>query len=172
RVRNEGELGFDTRRRLSTRGNLRRVAMCERAISVEVRMTLRMMRALGRLAARTGAAGHASDEETRLREAKREQRNAREQRCSCKAAGVTDVRRAQLAQVLRDRASELGNPRRRAMRMLVDTLVGRCGRIAEVRGNIHDAHLAAALLTARQQPVDEPRGNSVGSRRKQRALPL
>src|SRR5262245_2213222 len=135
-------------------------------------MALRVMRAFRRFAPGAGAAGDARDEEARFDQSKGQERDGREQRRRGKASGVRDVRRLELAQMLRYRTGELREAARSAVRVLVDALVGCCRRIAEVSGDIDDAHAVARGIGAREQPVHESGGNTVWRRREERALAL
>jgi hypothetical protein len=64
-------LGLDARGGLGERGDLRRVAMAERAVRIEVAVPRRVMRAFDGLAARAGAARDAADEQRGLDAARR-----------------------------------------------------------------------------------------------------
>src|SRR5579863_4966619 len=98
--------------------------MRERAVGVKIRVARGMVRAVDGLAARAGAARDAGYEEGSGGEAVREQRYGGQQCRSSKAAGMRDMRGRRSLQVLGYRAGELRQPRRGAMRVLVDGLVG------------------------------------------------
>ena len=86
----------DARRRRASARDLRRVAMRERVVGVQIAVPLRVVRARRRAAARARAAGDAGDEQPRLDEPEREQRHAREQHRGREAPGMRDVRRRQM----------------------------------------------------------------------------
>ncbi len=116
------------------------------------------MRAFDRLAARTGAAGHAADEQRAASTSPSFSSGTQASRMAvAKQPGWPTCGVVDLLQVLRHRAGELRQAMRRAMRMLVDGLVGGGGGVAKVRRDVHDARLGAGGFGGLQQLVDERR---------------
>src|SRR5882672_1413122 len=101
------------------------MAMGQSVVRIEIAVPQRMMSPFGRLAARTGAAGHARNKKLWLDEPEREQGHAREEHRGRETTGMRDMRRSQRLQVLRHGARKLLESFRRAMLVLVDLFVHR-----------------------------------------------
>src|SRR5580693_299271 len=140
-VRHEGELHLDAARRAGAGDDLRRVAVLQGVVAVEIAVAQRMVRTLDRLASRARAAGDAAHVQVRLDEAEGEQRHRGEQYRGGEAARVGDVRRGELREVLGHRTAEFLQARRRAVRVAVNVRVAFRGGVAEIGGDVDHARL-------------------------------
>ena len=168
RVRHEGELRLDAARGARAGDDLRHVAVGERAVAVQVAVPQRVVRAGHGLATRAGAAGDPADEERRGDESGGQQRHARQQDRGGEAAGMGDVRRREPLEVFRERAAELREPARRAVRVAVDLGVRRRRAIAKIGRQVDHARLRAGLLGGAEQPIDQGRRDAVRRGREER----
>ena len=138
RVRHECEPAVLAGGRARERRDLGRVTVRERVVGVEIAVALRVMRARNRAAPGTGAARDRRDEDRRLGEIERKQRNGGEERRRAEAARMRDMRRRRAIEMLGYRAGEFARARGRTVRVLVDTLVLREIRVAEIRRDVDD----------------------------------
>src|SRR5271154_2106519 len=99
------------------------MTMAQGAVAVEIAVPMRMMGAIGGLAARSRAAGDAGDEQTRIGQTQCQQGDAGKQRRGSEVSWVRHMRRRRSFEMLRDGAGELADPGRCAVRMLVHGLV-------------------------------------------------
>ncbi len=161
RVRDEGELEIPARRRARERADLRRVAVGEGVVGIQVAVPLRVVRAGDRAPARAGRARHRGHEHRPVGEAEREERHRREQRGGGEAAGMRHVRRGRAVQVLGHRAGELLRPRGRSVRVPVDALVFREIGIAVIGRDVDHGGIGAGCLGLPQDRVDQRVGDAV-----------
>ena len=77
---------------------------------------------------------------------------------------MRDVRRRCDGKVLGQRAAELGKPRGRPVRVLVDRGIGLGGRVTVIRGDVDDPRAGACRLCGAEQAVDERGADTVGRR--------
>ncbi|MDZ7644416.1 MAG: hypothetical protein U5K76_09535 [Woeseiaceae bacterium] len=147
---------------------LRRVAVRERLVGVQVAVSLRVMRARARRASGTGTAGDAADEQSVEAGLRAADGHGREQRGRGKTARVPRMRLAGVGDMFRQALLERPEQGRRAVGLTVHARVVVGRGVAKVRRAVDDVHRDATGLGLRDDLRDQGCRCAVRCRREQR----